>query len=57
MPRPPHVALFFRILSLLVALTGLFLTFVLARSGHETVGMVAVLTATVPLLLSVGRGR
>ncbi|WP_407569263.1 hypothetical protein [Deinococcus altitudinis] len=49
--------LLLKALSLLVALTGLLLTFFLARSGHETAGLVAVLTALVPLLLKSGRER
>ena len=53
--RPP--ALVLKIISLLVGLTGLLLTFLLARSGHETAGLVAVLTALVPLLLRSGRER
>ncbi len=57
MPRPRSVVLFFRALTVLVALTGLLLTYLLARSGHETAGLVAVLTALVPLLVTLGRGR
>lgn len=57
MPRLRPPALLLRLFALLVGLTGLLLTFVLARSGHETAGLVAVLTALVPLLLKTGRER
>ncbi|WP_456832024.1 hypothetical protein [Deinococcus sp. UYEF24] len=40
-----------------MALTGLLLTFFLARSGHETAGLVAVLSAVVPLLLAATKNR
>ncbi len=60
-PRPPFRfrlnPLVLKALSLLVALTGLLLTFFLARSGHETAGLVAVLSAVVPLLLAATKNR
>ncbi|MGY2895423.1 hypothetical protein ACVWZX_003456 [Deinococcus sp. UYEF24] len=60
-PRPRFSSrfppLFLKALSLLVALTGLLLTFFLARSGHETAGLVAVLSAVVPLLLAATKNR
>jgi len=55
MPRLRPPALLLRLVALLVGLTGLLLTFMLARGGHETAGLVAVLTALVPLLLNSGR--
>ena len=62
--RPPMaelpvrpVTLVLKFLSILVALTGLLLTFFLARSGHDTAGLVAVLSALVPLLVVVARSR
>ena len=57
MPRPRPNVLLFRILTVLVALTGLLLTFFLARSGRETVGVVAVMTALMPLMISLSRER
>jgi hypothetical protein len=57
MPRPRPNVLLFRILTVLVAVTGLLLTFWLARSGHETAGLVAVMTVLVPLLVSINKER
>ncbi len=57
MPRPRPTVLLFRILTVLMALTGLLLTFFLARSGRETVGVVAVMTALMPLMISLSRER
>ena len=57
MPRPRPNVLLFRILTVLVALTGLLLTFFLARSGRETVGVVAVMTALMPLMISLSWER
>ena len=57
MPRPRPTVLLFRILTVLMALTGLLLTFFLARSGRETVGVVAVMTALMPLMISLSRKR
>ncbi len=56
-PLVRPVALVLKFLSILVALTGLLLTFCLARSGHDTAGLVAVLSALVPLLVVVVRSR
>ena len=39
-----------KFLSVLVALGGLLMTYFLARSGHDTAGLVAVLSALAPLL-------
>ena len=51
---PPHrVTVALKFLSILVALVGLLLTFFLARSGHDTAGLVAVLSALAPLLVVV----
>ncbi len=44
-----------QLLGVLVALCGLVLTYVLARGGHETAGLVAALTVLVPLFT--GRPR
>jgi hypothetical protein len=57
MPRPRPNVLLFRILTVLVAVTGLVLTFWLARTGHETAGLVAVMTVLVPLLVSINKER
>ena len=46
-----------KFLSILVALVGLLLTFFLARSGHDTAGLVAVLSALAPLLVVVVKSR
>ncbi|WP_310583256.1 hypothetical protein [Deinococcus sp.] len=46
-----------KFLSILVVLVGLLLTFFLARSGHDTAGLVAVLSALAPLLVVVVRSR
>ena len=55
---PPHRAtVALKFLSILVSLVGLLLTFFLARSGHDTAGLVAVLSALAPLLVVVVRSR
>ena len=58
-PPPPvrPVALVLKLLSVLVALSGLLMTFFLARSGHDTAGLVAVLSALAPLLVVMARSR
>ena len=64
-PRPPGsppppvrpVALVLKLLSVLMALSGLLMTFFLARSGHDTAGLVAVLSALAPLLVVMARSR
>ncbi|GGJ89496.1 hypothetical protein [Deinococcus aquiradiocola] len=56
-PRPRLTRTLLHVLSALVALTGMVLTFLLARSGHDTAGLVAVLTALVPLLTGLSRTR
>ena len=52
-----RVTVALKFLSILVALVGLLLTFFLARSGHDTAGLVAVLSALAPLLVVVVRSR
>ena len=58
-PGPPsrRVTVALKVLSMLVALSGLLMTFFLARSGHDTAGLVAVLSALAPLLVVVVRSR
>ncbi|WP_424950433.1 hypothetical protein [Deinococcus sp.] len=56
-PRPRPNAPLLKVLTVLIVLTGILLTYLLARSGHETAGLVAVLTALVPVLHRLGRER
>ena len=63
-PRPPtpgtpwhRVTVALKFLSILVSLVSLLLTLFLARSGHDTAGLVAVLSALAPLLVVVVRSR
>ena len=58
-PGPPsrRVTVALKVLSMLVALSGLLMTFFLARSGHDTAGLVAVLSALAPLLVVVVKSR
>ena len=52
-----RVRVVLKFLSILVALSGLLMTFFLARSGHDTAGLVAVLSALAPLLVVTMRSR
>ena len=61
-PRAPgtpfhRVTVALKFLSILVSLVSLLLTLFLARSGHDTAGLVAVLSALAPLLVVVVRSR
>ena len=56
-PRPRPNVLLLRVLTVLIVLTGILLTYLLARNGHETAGLVAVLTALVPVLHRLSRER